>query len=326
MNEPLRSGAGRFTGLGRLVGGVAVTLGSIGMLLGSFLLSRIDVLGVRPTPTQVVAFRPSPTLSLPVVTPSSSPSPTPTATETPAITEVAVTLTPTPPVSPTPSEPLIPICSCPLGWIVYTVRRGDTLASLAWRTNTTTYALMEANCLSTSAIYAGQRIYLPSTYYVSPTPPPYPCGPPLGWVVYYVQPGDTLYGLSRRFGVGIDAIRRANCLSGYTIYLWQPLYLPPPLHTPTPIPTPTFTPTPTLVPTLTSTLTLSPTPTGTIMPTLTYTPTPTGTLTLTPTLTPTPADGTPTPTPTATGSPTPTPTPTGTPATPTYTPTPTPGG
>jgi len=56
VNEPLRSGAGRFTGLGRLVGGVAVTLGSIGMLLGSFLLSRIDVLGVRPTPTQVVAL------------------------------------------------------------------------------------------------------------------------------------------------------------------------------------------------------------------------------------------------------------------------------
>ena len=178
------------------------------------------------------------------------------------------------------------------------------------------------------AIYPGQQIYLPPAFYVSPTPEPYPCGPPLGWVVYTVQPGDTLYSLSVRFGVGIDAIRQANCLSGYTIYAGQALYLPP--LPPTPIRTLTETPIPTLTPTEFSTPTSSPTPTE--YPTLTATPTLTGTATHTPTYTPT-STQTPGPAPTSTFTPTPTPTelptstytPTSTaePPTSTYTPTPT---
>lgn len=337
MSEPLRSSAGRFSGLGRLAGGIAVTFVSVGMLLGGFLLNRIDALGVYPTPTQAVAFLPSPTLPSPTITLSPSPTPTtppsPTATKTPSvITETAVP----PTFTPTPSEPLIPVCQPPSGWIAYKVQQGDTLASLAWRTGTTSYALMQANCLSTSAIYSGQRIYLPSTFYASPTPRPYTCGPPLNWVVYRVQPRDTLYALSRRFGVGIDAIRQANCLRSYTIYIGQALYVPPPPYVPTPVPTsvPTITPTPTHSPTPTGTATptltptRSPTPTGTTMPTPIYTPIPTETIT--PTLTPTPTEGTltytptPTPTPTPTESPMPTntPIPTDTP-TPTSTPTPT---
>jgi formylglycine-generating enzyme required for sulfatase activity len=60
-----------------------------------------------------------------------------------------------------------------------------------------------------------------------------PCGPPLGWVVYIVQPGDTLFSLSRRFGVSIESIRHANCLSSYTVYNGGAIYLPPQPPTPT---------------------------------------------------------------------------------------------
>jgi hypothetical protein len=77
------------------------------------------------------------------------------------------------------------------------------------------------------------------TLYASPIPRLYPCGPPLGWVVYVVQSGDHLYSLSRRFGVGIEAIRQANCLSDYTIYAGQALYLPPLMSSPTSSLTPT---------------------------------------------------------------------------------------
>ena len=213
----------------------------------------------------------------------------------------------------------MPSCQRPPGWIVYTVQRGDTLVSLAWRAGITTYALMQANCLKTAIIYSGQRIHLPPTFYSSPTPRPYPCGPPPGWVVYYVQPGDTLYRLSRYLNVGIEAIRRANCLSGYTIYAGQALYLPslPPTRTPTPAPS--YTPTPTEFPTFTPTLISTPTPALTA----TSIPTSTATATHTPTYTPTPT-GLPGPTPTPSATPTSTepPTSTYTPA-PSTTPTPT---
>jgi LysM repeat protein len=327
----VRPGAGRSTGIGQLLGGVAVTVISVGMLLGSFLLSQLDTLGVRPPHIQpVAAGLPSPTPFLPTLTavpsPTMSPSPPPRATGT------AVPPTSPPPASPVPPSGLIPSCPQPPGWFVYTVQQGDTLTSLAWRTGITTLALMQANCLSTLTIYPGQQIYLPPAFYASPTP--YACGPPLGWVVYIVQAGDTLYSLSLRFGVGIEAIRRANCLDGYVIYAGQALYLPPlpptPTHTPVPPPTPTlpYTPTPTDTPvpilTLTPTPTESPTatssPVPTEYPTLTAIPTLTGTATHAPTYTPTPTE---TPGPTSTSTFTPTPAPTELPTS-TYTPTPTP--
>ncbi len=326
MSTYPHSGTSRSADIRQLLGSLVVTLISVGLLLGSFLLSQLDALGVRPSPTQAIAApQPTPTLFLP------TPTPPPPATET------AAPPTAIPSASSTSPSPLMPGCPQPSGWIVYIVQPGDTLTGLAWRAGVTTYALMQANCLSTSTIRPGQQIYLPLTFYASPTPRPYLCGPPLGWVVYIVQPGDTLYSLSRRFDVGIESIRQANCLSGYTIYAGQALYLPPLPPTPTgtstpsPTPTPTATSTPTFAPTPTSTEspTLTPTPTLTESPTITATLTLTSTATHTPTYTSTPTEttaptltATSTPTPSATFTPTASPTSTHT-STPSVTPTPT---
>jgi LysM repeat protein len=317
-------GAGPSAGIGQLIGGLAVTLVSVGMLLGSFLLSQLDgSLGVPPVPTG--SPQPSLTLFLPTITPSLSPtlspSPSPSATE-PSATETATPPTSTPSPFPIPSPaPLIPICPRPWNWFAYTVQYGDTLNSLAWRASTTVPVLMQANCLSTSSIYPGQSIYLPPTFYTTPTPWP-PCGPPRGWVKYIVQPGDTLYSLSRRVGVNMETIRHANCLPSYTIYVGKPLFLPALPPAITPIPTLLPTAIPTLPPTLTDTPIPSLTPTDTPVPTLTYPPTPTKTAgpTLTPTLEHTSTPGTPS---VPTETPTPTPGPTGPPAS-TDTPTPLP--
>ncbi len=43
---------------------------------------------------------------------------------------------------------------------------------------------------------------------------------------YTVQPGDSLYLLSQRFGVTIEQIKNANQLTGNTIYIGQNLYIP----------------------------------------------------------------------------------------------------
>ncbi len=330
MSENPNAGTRQPVGLGQLFGGLAITLISLGMLLGAFLLSQIGVSSTPAPPTPVeAASRPTATPFLPTLV---SPSPTSisTSTPTPSPTEETVSSpTPTPSATPTATptsvDHLLPSCKQPVGWSVYTVQQGDTLLALAGRAGMTTYALMQANCLSSQVISPGQKLYVPPTFYATATPKPYRCGPPLGWTyLYRVQPGDTLYGLSRRFGVGIEAIRQANCLSGYQINVGQVLYMPqPPLYTSTPRPTATLTPTPTppLAPTLTSTAAPTLTPTGSPLPTLTYTPVPTviPTTPLTPTATFTPA-----PTSIFTETPTPTPTLTETPAAPTSTPTPAP--
>ncbi len=341
MSRELRLGSDR-PKLGQLLGGLIITLLSVSMLLGGFLLSRLDTAGRGTLPTQTVAvISPTP---LPTVLASPTPSapaptspptaPPPTATELPVVeTAVPTTLAPVTiaPTIPPTSESLIPRCAYPSGWTVYVVQRGDTLYRLALRTGTTTMALMQANCLNRTTIYVGQRIYLPPAPYSSPTPLP-PCGPPLNWIQYVVQPGDTLYGLARRCNTSVASIRQANCLTGYTIYAGQLLYLPmlpvtpTPVFIPTPTPIDTDTPVPTETPWPTATLTPYPSEMPTATPIEFPTETPTATPIEFPTETPTatPIEF-PTETPTATPIEFPTETPTATPIEfPTETPTETP--
>jgi LysM repeat protein len=94
------------------------------------------------------------------ITPTPTLSPTPSVDITPTSTPVYITSTPT--LSPTPCKP-------PADWQMYVVQRGDTLYSLALRYNTTVYAIVQANCLTSYAIYVGQILYLPPLP-ATPTP------------------------------------------------------------------------------------------------------------------------------------------------------------
>jgi hypothetical protein len=110
------------------------------------------------------------------------------------------------------------------------------------------------------------------------TPTPCPCGvPPANWVLYTVQPKDSIYSLAREHLVGaaaslsqlVNQIAYYNCLCPNTsLEIGQQLYLPS-----LPTPTPTSILTPTL--THTSTPTFTPTSIYTPTSTLTYTPSPT---------------------------------------------------
>ncbi len=193
-----------------------------------------------------------------------------------------------------PQEPPVRVaCGPPAFWVRYTVQAGDTMFSLAMRHGTTVYAIMQANCLTSTRLFAGRNIYLPPLP-ATATPPPAPTSPP--------PPPPTATALPpTATQTPIPATFTPTATS------------PPPTATPTfTPPAPTVTPTPG-APTLTPTLT-PPAPTAT--PTLTP-PLPTAT----PTFTPPPSTATPTFTP-----PPPTATPTFTPPppadTPTHTPTP----
>jgi LysM repeat protein len=157
--------------------------------------------------------------------------------------------TPTATVTPTPLPPLAPTatpCGPPPNWIIYIVQPNDTLFSLATKTFTTIDQINLANCLIGDTIYEGQRLYLPFVP-PTPTPTPIPCGPPPNWVIYIVQPNDTLFSLATKTFTTINQIKLANCMIYDTIYEGQILYLPfvpvPPTSEPepepaTPIPTP----------------------------------------------------------------------------------------
>ncbi len=128
---------------------------------------------------------------------------------------------------------------------------------------------------------------------VTSIPTVYLCGPPPGWVLYTVQPGDTLYRLSRVLGVSITEIQSANCLGNETLIrsgekLYLPRIPPTPILPTSPVPPifiPTVTPLPTESPTATEPL---PSPMPTEVPTLPPTQPPTDTPIPLPTNTPEP--------------------------------------
>ncbi len=88
-----------------------------------------------------------------------------------------------PPVAFTPTPVPPPPCGPPPGWVQYVVQPGDTLNSLAARTNTTIFAIAQASCLTRHVIYPGQVVWLPFL-----PPPPTPTLPPSATYTPYPSP------------------------------------------------------------------------------------------------------------------------------------------
>lgn len=212
--------------------------------------------------------------STPTATPTDTSTPTPTATYTPTSTPTSTpTWTPTPTFTPTPSPSSTPTPTP----IIYTVKRGDTLSSIAAMYGVTVEAIAEANGLNVSTILRiGQQLIIPSP---GPTGAIFPGMATVsegGEISYVVQPGDSLYFIATLFGTTVEALMIANGLTDpELIHVNQELVIP--LGLPTP--TATFTPEPTCTPTLepTSTPTTRPTftPPATPQPTLQPSPSPT---------------------------------------------------
>ncbi|WP_420628081.1 LysM peptidoglycan-binding domain-containing protein [Candidatus Leptofilum sp.] len=248
---------------------------------------------------------------------------TPTNTPLPAIPLASAT--PTPPGVPSISDEngILPGCNTtPLDWVLTPISEGETLLSLSVRYNLSAEKIRLANCLPNNSLLSSTALYLPNP---AATPSATPiCGrPPSNWVLTTVQRGQTLFRLSQRFNVSVNAIVQANCLISITLYAGQPIYLPGANIIPaTATATPTATSTATATATATSTATSTNTPTGTVppLPTASATPTSTTTGTATATQTPSPTASS---TPTASLTPPPSSTPTAT-ATPTTSPSSTP--
>ena len=155
----------------------------------------------------------------PTWTPTATSIPTNTPTPTPTSTQVTPTATPTgtyvpPTATPTPGQT-----------VIYVVKTGDTLYSIARRFGVTVADLAQINNLADPRyIKVGQRLLIPRDGYVTPVPlTPTPQPSP---VVHIVQRGDTLYSISRRYGTTVEAIAFQNhIVNPSLIYVGQRLVI-----------------------------------------------------------------------------------------------------
>lgn len=95
----------------------------------------------------------------------------------------------------------------------YTVKRGDTLYSIANQFNTTVANLKELNNLTSNNLQIGQVLLVTEKVYPNVT-------------TYTVQRGDTLYGIASKFGTTVSTIRELNTLTSNTLLPGQQILIP----------------------------------------------------------------------------------------------------
>jgi LysM repeat protein len=127
------------------------------------------------------------------------------------------------------------------GQASYTVKAGDTLASIARRTGTTAKDLAAANGLrNANLIVIGATLVIPAGGAGPAGAAPIPIATGLTGT-HQVQPGDTLAGIARHYGVSLAALAQANGIvepyriyNGTTLQLGTPAALPTAIACPVP--------------------------------------------------------------------------------------------
>lgn len=100
----------------------------------------------------------------------------------------------------------------PFDSTTYTVKKGDSLYSIARQFGITVNELKSSNNLTGDTLTVGQKLTIPQS--------------DVSGDLYQVQKGDTLYSISRKLGVTVADLRRANSLNADTLTPGQLLVIP----------------------------------------------------------------------------------------------------
>jgi LysM repeat protein len=103
----------------------------------------------------------------------------------------------------------------------HTVVRGDTLGGIARRYGVSSASIQQANGMTNDTVVLGRNLIIPGS-----SGPVASSAPAAGGKTHTVVRGDTLERISRRHGVSIDAIKKANGMSSDTVILGSKLRIP----------------------------------------------------------------------------------------------------
>lgn len=99
---------------------------------------------------------------------------------------------------------------------IYIVKKGDSLYSIARRTNTTVEDLKKINNLTSDILSIGQRLVIPTREDILQE----------DYTIYTVKNGDTLYSIARNFNVSVESLLTLNKLNSTELFIGQQLLIP----------------------------------------------------------------------------------------------------
>ena len=105
--------------------------------------------------------------------------------------------------------------SNPDNMFMYTVKKGDTLYSIANKYNTSVDKIKSLNYLKDNNLYIGQVLRIPENY----TKPEDMYLPK--YINYKVVKGDSLYSIAKKYNVSVDSIIKDNSLKNTTLSIGQ---------------------------------------------------------------------------------------------------------
>ena len=108
----------------------------------------------------------------------------------------------------------------PGDYVVYTVKRGDTLWNIANEYNVSVNDIVDYNNLGTTLLQVGQQLLIPTGGIDMPTE-----NDETG-ITYVVRSGDSLWSIAKRYDVSVDELKSANGLTSNLLTIGQELIIP----------------------------------------------------------------------------------------------------
>ena len=105
---------------------------------------------------------------------------------------------------------------------IYIVQKGDTLYSIAKNNNISVESIIEKNNLNSSNLYIGQELYIPAINENSNEKN----NDNNEYEIYTIKKGDSLWKISREYGITIPQLKEINNLENFNIIVGQKILVP----------------------------------------------------------------------------------------------------
>ena len=104
--------------------------------------------------------------------------------------------------------------SSPSQYIIYTIKKGDNLYSIAKTYNIPLEDLIKFNEKSTTLLQIGEQILIPRRNITNQN------------ITYIVKPGDTLYNIAKRYNITVNDLKNLNNLNTNLLKIGDNLIIP----------------------------------------------------------------------------------------------------